>query len=288
MSRRELVCGLAMVLVLLFGTSCTRQHFGVTYRAILPPSDFDKTDAAISQAERSEGAKYCPEKIAKAKELGKKAIDTYLACRTEEALKLLAEARKLAKEAEACQPPPAPVTPAPPRPAPPTPPPPAPQPPAPTPPPPAPAPAPAPAVTPPPPPAPAPPPPAPAPTPAPQPPAPPPKPVPVLETIYFAPNKTTITPFMAKSLDRTGAVLKANPAMKVEIGGHTDPTGNEKANQLISEKRALSAKKYLVDKFGIEENRLVVKGYGATKPIADNKTEEGRSKNRRVEFRVLP
>ncbi len=93
---------------------------------------------------------------------------------------------------------------------------------------------------------------------------------------------------MAKSLDRTGTILKENPKIKVEIGGHTDPSGTEKANQVISEKRALSAKKYLVDKFGIAENRLITKGYGATRPIADNKTEEGRSKNRRVEFRILP
>jgi outer membrane protein OmpA-like peptidoglycan-associated protein len=57
---------------------------------------------------------------------------------------------------------------------------------------------------------------------------------------------------------------------------------------LISEKRAQSAKKYLMDKFGIADNRLVVKGYGSTKPIADNRTQEGRSKNRRVEVRVIP
>ncbi len=93
---------------------------------------------------------------------------------------------------------------------------------------------------------------------------------------------------MAKSLDRTGAILKENPQIKVEIAGHTDPAGTEKANQAISEKRALSAKKYLVDKFGIADNRLMTKGYGATKPIADNKTDEGRSKNRRVEFRIIP
>ena len=241
----------------------------------MPPSEFDRTEAAIVQAEKSQGAMYCPEKIAKAKELGKKAIETYLACRTEEALKLLAEARNLAKEAERCQPPPTPpAVPAPPKPAPPAPPPPPPPPAPPAPAPPAPA-----------PPAPAPPAVAP---PAPAPPAPAPKPALVLDTIYFAPNKTNISPFAAKALDRSGTILKENPQIKVEIGGHTDPAGPEKVNQKMSEKRAQSAKKYLTDKFGISENRLVLKGYGSTKPIADNKTEEGRSKNRRAEFRIIP
>jgi len=244
----------------------------------MPPSDFDRTEAAIAQAEKSQGAKYCPEKIAKAKELGKKAVETYLACRTDEALQLLAEARQLAKEAEGCQPPPlTPVVPAPPRPAPPAPAPPAPAPPAPAPPAPAP-PAPAPPVVAPSKPAP----------PAPAPPAPAPKPTLVFDTIYFAPNKTNISPFAAKALDRSGAILKENPQIKVEIGGHTDPAGPEKVNQKMSEKRAQSAKKYLMDKFGIAENRLVTKGYGSTKPVADNKTEEGRSKNRRAEFRIIP
>ncbi|MBS3907107.1 MAG: OmpA family protein [Syntrophaceae bacterium] len=124
--------------------------------------------------------------------------------------------------------------------------------------------------------------------PAPAPPAPAPKPMLVLDTIYFAPNKTNITPLSAKALDRSGTILKENPQIKVEIGGHTDPAGPEKVNQKMSEKRAQSAKKYLTDKFGIAENRFVLKGYGSTKPIADNKTEEGRSKNRRAEFRILP
>ena len=242
----------------------------------MPPSDFDRTEAAIAQAEKSQGAKYCPEKIAQAKELGKKAIETYLACRTEEALKILAEARQLAKEAEGCQPPPpTPVVPAPPKPAPPAPTPPVVAPPSPAPPVPAP-PAPAPPTRP-----------APA-APAPAPPVPAPKPALVLDTIYFAPNKTNISPFAAKALDRSGTMLKENPQIKVEIGGHTDPAGPEKVNQKMSEKRAQSAKKYLTDKFGIAENRLALKGYGSTKPIADNKTEEGRSKNRRVESRIIP
>jgi outer membrane protein OmpA-like peptidoglycan-associated protein len=81
-------------------------------------------------------------------------------------------------------------------------------------------------------------------------------------------------------------ILKENPKLKVEIAGHTDSAGSEKANQAISEKRAQSAKKYLQDKFNISGDRLTVKGYGATKPIADDKTKEGRSKNRRVEFKI--
>ena len=83
-------------------------------------------------------------------------------------------------------------------------------------------------------------------------------------------------------------MLKQNPQVKVEIGGHTDAKGSDKANQAISEKRALSAKKYLQDKFNIPENRMVIKGYGSKKPIADDRTEESRAKNRRVEFKAIP
>jgi len=132
-------------------------------------------------------------------------------------------------------------------------------------------------------------PPAPAPPPPPKPTPPPaPKPAPVFDSIYFDPNKTNISPTAAKALDRNGWILKDNPNAKVEIGGHTDGQGTEKANQILSEKRALSAKKYLQDKYNIPDSRLVTKGYGSTRPVADNKTQEGRSKNRRVEFKVIP
>jgi outer membrane protein OmpA-like peptidoglycan-associated protein len=121
----------------------------------------------------------------------------------------------------------------------------------------------------------------------PTPPAPPkPAELPVLDTIYFDANKTNINPTAAKALDRNGMILKGNPQLKVEIAGHTDSVGSEKANQMISGKRSLSAKKYLQDKFNIPENRITLKGYGADRPIADDKTKEGRSKNRRVEFKV--
>jgi len=129
-------------------------------------------------------------------------------------------------------------------------------------------------------------PPAPSPVPKPAPPAP--KAPLVFDPAYFDMNKTNISPTSAKALDRNGMILRENPQIRVEIGGHTDSGGSEKANRRISEKRAQSAKKYLMDKFGIADNRLIVKGYGSSRPIADNKTQEGRAKNRRVEFRILP
>jgi len=137
-------------------------------------------------------------------------------------------------------------------------------------------------------PAPPPPPPPEPPKPAPAPPPPAPKPVPVFESIYFNENKTNIDPVAAKVLDRDAMILKDNPNIKVEIGGHTDFSGSEGARQKISEKRAESAKKYMMDKFNIPGDRITTKGYGSQKPIADNKTKEGRAKNRRVEFRVIP
>jgi outer membrane protein OmpA-like peptidoglycan-associated protein len=135
--------------------------------------------------------------------------------------------------------------------------------------------------------------PAPVPAPAPQAPTPPatpapaPPPVPgevTFDSIYFDVNKTNINPGAAKSLDRNGMLLKDNPQIQVEIAGHTDSTGSEKAKLAISEKRALSVKKYLQDKYNIPDNRMTIKGYGSSKPVADNNTQEGRSKNRRVEF----
>jgi OOP family OmpA-OmpF porin len=108
--------------VLLFiVVGCTpKTHFGVRDKAMWVPAEFEQTEAAIASAERSEGAKYCPEKIARAKELGKQAAEIYWICRTAEAMGLLDQARGLAKEAESCRPP-AGVTPPPPPPPPPPP-----------------------------------------------------------------------------------------------------------------------------------------------------------------------
>jgi outer membrane protein OmpA-like peptidoglycan-associated protein len=134
--------------------------------------------------------------------------------------------------------------------------------------------------------------PTPAPTPTPGPtPAPTPAPAPgaiTFDSLYFDANKTNISPTAAKALDRNGMLLKDNPKIKVEIGGHSDNAGSEQANQIASEKRAMSAKKYIQDKYNIPGDRMITKGYGSSKPIADNNTKEGRAKNRRVEIKVIP
>jgi OmpA-OmpF porin, OOP family len=108
------------------------------------------------------------------------------------------------------------------------------------------------------------------------------------DPIYFDINKSNINPISSKALDQDGMVLKDNLNIRVEIGGHSDSSGSEKANLKFSEKRALSVKKYLEDKYNISSDRMTVKGYGSSKPIADDSTMEGRSKNRRVEIRVIP
>ena len=156
----------------------------------------------------------------------------------------------------------------------------------PAPPPPPPPPPPAPRPTPPPPP---PPPPAPRPTPPPPPPAP--KPAPkversiILDDVLFDFDKTAIKPDGAKILDRLVEFLNQNPDKRVELEGHTDWIGTERYNQGLSERRAASVKNYLVKK-GINLNRITTRGFGETKPIADNKTRDGRAKNRRVEVKV--
>ncbi len=113
-----------MLLLVLVAGCAPPSYFGVPDRALIAPAEFRETESAIAAAEKSPGAKHCPDKIAKAKELARQGVETYWACRTAEAMSKLAEARKLAKEAEACQPPPPPPPPPAPPKAPPPPPPP--------------------------------------------------------------------------------------------------------------------------------------------------------------------
>ena len=86
-------------------------------------------------------------------------------------------------------------------------------------------------------------------------------------------------------LDTVVAYLKRNPDVEVTIDGHTDNVGSDKVNNPLSVKRAEATKKYLVSK-GINADRLVTAGFGSTQPVADNKTAEGRQKNRRIEIKI--
>lgn len=122
MSRR-LIGSLFLLTVVLMATGCAekRAYFGVPNRSITVPDAFSETERAISEAERSPGAAYCPQKIEQARKLAREGVEKWWACFGEEAMDRLAKARALAKEATQCQPPPPP--PPPPRPAPPPPPP---------------------------------------------------------------------------------------------------------------------------------------------------------------------
>ena len=108
MRNKLILLGSFLVLVFVMFGCASRGYFGVPSQAIGVPDEFGQTEAAIASAENSEGAKYCPEKIARAKALAKQGVETYWACRTAEGMSLLAQARELAKEAESCQPPPRP------------------------------------------------------------------------------------------------------------------------------------------------------------------------------------
>ncbi|HTP63819.1 MAG TPA: OmpA family protein [Geobacteraceae bacterium] len=306
--KKYLLLGCLLFAILVLGTSCTYHtyHFGVPNQAAMVPDDFGETEAALARAEQSEGAKYCPEKLAKAKDLARQGAEVYWACRNVESSKLLAEARQLAKEVEGCGPqaaPPAPAMPA------------------------------SPAcslgasptsiqkgqsaslnwssqntekldlqpgigpvgpqgsmtvtpqedtsytltcagaggtmtseakVT------------IVAPSPA--------KEELCMELhIKFDTDKSVIKPAYYKEVERVADFMKKYPQVKGTIDGHTDNVGTAKYNVGLSMRRANSVVKMLVDKYGIDSSRLTANGYGETKPIASNKTKEGRQKNRRIE-----
>ena len=105
----------------------------------------------------------------------------------------------------------------------------------------------------------------------------------IKQTIYFDFRKATIKKVSFPLLNEVAQALADNPKIKVEIQGHTDSVGNDAFNLKLSQKRAESVKAYIV-KRGIDASRMVPKGYGENVPIADNRTADGRSQNRRVEF----
>ena len=108
-----------------------------------------------------------------------------------------------------------------------------------------------------------------------------------LNNIYYKTNSAVLDPRSTIVLEEFAAFLKENPKIKIEVYGHTDNVGNAAANLALSADRAFTVRDKLLE-LGIEEKRLVAfKGFGSTKPVGDNATEEGRAKNRRTEFVIV-
>jgi len=103
--------------------------------------------------------------------------------------------------------------------------------------------------------------------------------------ISFDVNRADIKPNLAPVLDRFAQTLNENKGTKVRIVGHTDSTGSDAINDPLSVNRASSTRNYLASR-GVDANRVAIDGRGSREPIADNATEAGRAKNRRVEIFV--
>jgi outer membrane protein OmpA-like peptidoglycan-associated protein len=109
----------------------------------------------------------------------------------------------------------------------------------------------------------------------------------VLKNIFFDSDKYELKEESKVELNKLIQFLGANPSVKIEIGGHTDNTGDLSKNSILSANRAKAVKEYLIGA-GVPANRLTSKGYADTQPIADNKTIEGRGLNRRTEIKIMP
>jgi outer membrane protein OmpA-like peptidoglycan-associated protein/Tol biopolymer transport system component len=108
----------------------------------------------------------------------------------------------------------------------------------------------------------------------------------VLKNIFFDFNKFDLKPESQVELDKVVQLMQDNPTVKIQIEGHTDNIGKAADNLKLSENRAKAVVNYLVSK-NISITRLTAKGFGSTKPVADNTSEEGRAQNRRTELKVV-
>ncbi|GET33909.1 cell envelope biogenesis protein OmpA [Prolixibacter bellariivorans] len=107
-----------------------------------------------------------------------------------------------------------------------------------------------------------------------------------LRNVFFDTDSSALKPESFLQLKQVLAFMEKNPQWMVEIAGHTDNTGTDVHNLKLSKQRAQAVVSYLEEK-GISSQRLVAKGYGATQPVADNTTADGRARNRRTEFRLV-
>jgi len=109
-----------------------------------------------------------------------------------------------------------------------------------------------------------------------------------LNTINYATESSKIDVESYNVLDEIGQLLRKYPALKIQIGGHTDSAGDKELNFRLSRERALAVREYLLTHFPeIQKERLIAVGFGSEKPISSNATYEGRRQNRRVEFVVI-
>jgi len=108
----------------------------------------------------------------------------------------------------------------------------------------------------------------------------------VLNNVFFDVNKFDLKPESQIELDKIVQLLKDNPTLKIQISGHTDNAGKPSDNLTLSNNRAKTVVSYLINK-QVSSQRLSYKGFGETKPVADNKTPENRAKNRRTELKVV-
>lgn len=105
--------------------------------------------------------------------------------------------------------------------------------------------------------------------------------------VYFDTDQTTIKPASATTLAEVGNLLKADPALRLEVSGHTDNSGTKSHNMELSQGRAESVVAWIAGQYGVAVSRLVAKGYGDTKPVAPNDNPDDMAKNRRVELRRI-
>ncbi len=107
-----------------------------------------------------------------------------------------------------------------------------------------------------------------------------------LDNVHFDFDKATLRPDSYSQLTELVEYLQRHEDLRIEIAGHTDNVGTDAHNLKLSQDRANTIRTYLIGK-GIKATRLTAKGYGATMPVADNSSEEGRQLNRRTEVRIL-
>ena len=108
----------------------------------------------------------------------------------------------------------------------------------------------------------------------------------VMRNIFFEREKAALDPASLGELGQLLGMLRDNPALRLEIGGHTDSDGSEAYNDELSTRRANAVVDHLVNN-GIPGERLVAKGYGASQPLVPNDSDENKARNRRTEMRVL-